>query len=233
MKNHWILDESEIKFLKNEDGTLRRNEDGNMVADVIRSDGDDYSESWSDDYIDPSTVQDGEFMKMTVLIRTDEAIDPVEGPAAIDMKNGPWSYTIYSTMRYKNQTFVHKSVKVDSDGENIINHDEIITKLEDIEIFFNYPLNDPFITSFHNEGGFTMADFHRVVRDEYRRIYREEEAASGDPGIVGPISPDGTTCVNRAQSDGPYGIWGHVIGDLYIEGIFETERGKFRLSIGS
>ncbi len=39
--------------------------------------------------------------------------------------------------------------------------------------------------------------------------------------------------LNRKRSNGKYGIWGHDIDDLYLEGATEVKPGEFELAIGS
>ena len=58
----------------------------------------------------------------------------------------------------------------------------------------------------------TGEDLLVIGRSDYERIYREEDEAVGDPGHIPGM-------LNRAQSVGPYGIWGHDFSDLYFESI--------------
>ena len=48
----------------------------------------------------------------------------------------------------------------------------------------------------------------------------------GDPGHIQGM-------LNRESSDGPYGIWGHDIGDLVLGGVTDNGDGTFDLSIDS
>lgn len=103
---------------------------------------------------------------------------------------------------------------------------EDITKKEAIEIVFDYPLSKPCTLTFSRPAGFTRRSFAQAVYDGYMKIYDEEESAAGKtdniPGML-----------NRSRSDGPHGIWGHVIGDLFLEGAEEVSPGKFELIMGS
>ena len=49
----------------------------------------------------------------------------------------------------------------------------------------------------------------RYAARDYKKIYAAEE----DPGYIPGM-------FNRSSSDGPYGIWGHYMGDLFFEGIY-------------
>lgn len=58
---------------------------------------------------------------------------------------------------------------------------------------------------------------------DYKKIYDAEK----DPGYIPGM-------FNRSRSDGPYGIWGHYMGDLFFEGILIDEHNKtVRFSMGS
>lgn len=62
--------------------------------------------------------------------------------------------------------------------------------------------------------GFTRGAIHRAIAEAYRRVYEEEEATASRPaeeGVGGVI--------NRTETDGAHGIWGHVMSDLFLEGV--------------
>jgi|GEM_PF-5995397 len=116
----------------------------------------------------------------------------------------------------------------------LINPDEVIINQDDIKITFDYPLSHKVTKEFSddNGGGFTRHDIWQAVHDGYQEIYDEEDAAVCDPGIVG-ATLSGPICVNRAESNGPHGIWGHSMDDLYIEGVVEKVLGEYELIMGS
>jgi hypothetical protein len=58
----------------------------------------------------------------------------------------------------------------------------------------------------------TGEDLLVLARGDYEQIYREEEAAAGNPGHIAGM-------LNRGSSAGPYGIWGHDFSDLYFESV--------------
>lgn len=109
---------------------------------------------------------------------------------------------------------------------HLIKPDEVVITETKINIKFEYPLTNPVTLSFVNPGGFTRFDFFRCVYEGYLNIYKEEESADEDPGMVPGM-------LNRARSDGPHGIWGHVIEDLFLEGVEDKGDGNFELFIGS
>lgn len=110
--------------------------------------------------------------------------------------------------------------------EMISDGNPVVTELERITIEFSYPLGQPTVREFFKPGGFTAYDFYRAVYEGYVKIYAEEEAATGDPGMIPGM-------LNRAASNGPHGIWGHGLEDLFLEGFREHGPGHFTLGIGS
>lgn len=105
---------------------------------------------------------------------------------------------------------------------SIIDAAKLATKRKQIAIKFDYPLNNPIELTFKSKNGFTLGDLFCCIYTGYKKIYREEGDAPMIPGMY-----------NRQTSNGKYGIWGHVIDDLYLEGATEVKPGKFELSIGS
>lgn len=104
----------------------------------------------------------------------------------------------------------------------VINADQSITTSEKIKIKFEYPFTNPVIIEFNHKGGFKLIDFFKAIYNGYSNIYAMED----DPGLIPGM-------LNRARSNGPVGIWGHVIEDLFIEGIKEIDKDFFTLEIGS
>lgn len=97
-----------------------------------------------------------------------------------------------------------------------------------LQFSIDYPLNKPkSIDVVHHDGSaWTQKQFVDEVCKQYKEVYAEEDAAVGDPGHI-----DGM--LNRQQSNGPHGIWGHDIGDLYLEGTTQLKNGKWDLGVGS
>jgi hypothetical protein len=110
--------------------------------------------------------------------------------------------------------------------ENIVGGNRQLTELERIWITFDYPLSQPNTREFFKPGGFTLYDFYQAVYEGYVKIYAEEDGAVGDPGLIPGM-------LNRARSQGPHGIWGHGIEDLFLEGFREGVPGEYELGMGS
>lgn len=91
----------------------------------------------------------------------------------------------------------------------VLNGSDLISKRKSIKIQFDYPLGSaPTFVLKRRAGakGITRRVFAAFVQRTYRKIYANEER---------------------------YGIWGHDIGDLVLEGAEERKPGKFKLHVGS
>ena len=60
----------------------------------------------------------------------------------------------------------------------------------------------------------------------YHVIYKEEERTSADPAGLIP------GMLNHTATSGKYGVWGHGIEDLVLEGA-ERSNGVWRIMVGS
>ena len=112
--------------------------------------------------------------------------------------------------KYKTDYHIESGTEV----PDVYNIKDEITKLEEIIIHFDYPLSSPVDLKFTHSCGFTRKDFYNAVRKGYKKIYKKED----NPGRV---------------FEGQYGIWGHDLCDLYLEGFTEKKPGYFILSVGS
>lgn len=111
--------------------------------------------------------------------------------------------------------------------KRIIKPDEIIIPDEKITLRITYPLSVEVQRQRKQKGGFSRKDLFRWIYEEYKKIYEEEEQQVGDPGTYNML-------YNRKESEGPYGIWGHYLNDLYIEFIqYDPKNKVVNLEIGS
>lgn len=110
----------------------------------------------------------------------------------------------------------------------LINGDEILVKKTLINIIFDYPLNKPHTFEFKNEKGFSRKDLVLLISKKYHEIYDEEEVTSKVKTI--PVDKR-TGIINRNETDGKYGIWGHDLTDLVLSGIevHETDKGEMNI----
>lgn len=108
--------------------------------------------------------------------------------------------------------------------------DEIVIPLQTIRVEYEYPFNNPatFTHQADKPEGFTRAHLAREIASQYQRIYQEEEAAVGNPGHIPGM-------MNRQRSAGPYGIWGHDLGDLVLHSVSQdgSELDLFHLGVDS
>jgi len=111
--------------------------------------------------------------------------------------------------------------------------DEVVILAPTIRLMFDYPLSVSVTQTctMPDQRSWTRKDLWGAITDGYKKIYAEEDAAVGPTGAIPGME-------NRATSNGPYGIWGHSIDQLYIEGVTlqpATDAGPltFRLSMGS
>ena len=109
----------------------------------------------------------------------------------------------------------------------LVGEDRVVTERKEIQIKFDYPLTNPVMLTFHSPTGFTLSKFWEAVYQGYVAIYAEEEQASP------PKYDESSMLINRPTTTGKYGIRGHVIEDLALEGFVEVKPGVFELHIGS
>lgn len=101
---------------------------------------------------------------------------------------------------------------------------EVIPATE-ISVDFTYPLTNP--ASFVIQGPFTLSTLKEKIMEIYELIYKkEEQTATGGIGFI-----DGT--YNRKKTFGKYGIWGHGLGDLFLEQMYRIENNRYGLHVGS
>jgi hypothetical protein len=75
---------------------------------------------------------------------------------------------------------------------------------------------------------FTRADLARAVAERYAAIYADEAATTAVPAARVP------GMLNRAQTSGRYGIWGHDLGDLMLVTVEHSqEHDLYELGIDS
>ncbi len=106
--------------------------------------------------------------------------------------------------------------------------DQIMERSNVLRFVVDYPLTHAKKVELHHPDGepWTQNQFVEAVRATYKEIYDEEEKAAGNPGKIPGM-------VNRGTSNGPYGIWGHDITDLVLEGAEKLPDGTWDLIVGS
>ncbi len=109
---------------------------------------------------------------------------------------------------------------------NLYNPDSIVLPYNRVTIEIDYPLDSTYIGELKTvKKGFTQKELVREISKIYHEIYAEEEQTAKIKTI--PISKRGQE-INRNQTDGKYGIWGHDLSDLYLLEIevYKTKQGE-------
>ncbi len=102
--------------------------------------------------------------------------------------------------------------------DRLIDKDDIVIKEQGVVLVIDYPLNNPVELELKakNQQGFSREELIMLISEHYKRIYAEEEASSKIKTT--PID-EREGLINRNQTAGKYGIWGHDIGDLDLSSI--------------
>ena len=113
----------------------------------------------------------------------------------------------------------------------MIDPDEIVITKPQIRVSFSYPLGQEHIfklTAPTGKDGFSRAGLAAKIARIYQYIYQEEEKTS--PTTEGQESG----LLNRAQTEGRFGIWGHELGDLVLDSVwFDAGEDVYRLRVCS
>ncbi len=100
--------------------------------------------------------------------------------------------------------------------DRLIDPDEIVLRAKSVNLIIDYPLDHPFKCVLHSESGaFSRWQLIDEIGTKYEEIYLEEERSAQTKTL--PMNE--RRIMNRNQTDGVYGIWGHDLGDLAISGI--------------
>lgn len=95
-------------------------------------------------------------------------------------------------------------------------------------LIISYPVSTNYTTKLKTgKKGMTRIQLASNICKHYRKMYAEEDSSSGgDPGHIPGM-------LNRAQSDGKYGIWGHDIGDLVLCSAEVDAKGNITVGVDS
>ena len=116
--------------------------------------------------------------------------------------------------------------------KNLIDADKIILPYKTVKIIIDYPLNVPAIFDITTTGeGFTRKQLITEISEKYHEIYEAEESSATTKTIP---KDKRTGLINRNQTDGKYGIWGHDISDLDLSQIevHKNSKGQITLMLG-
>jgi len=126
-------------------------------------------------------------------------------------------------MSDKNIKFEYVSLESpDDDIEKLDNKDDHIGEKFIFDI--TYPLENSVEFKLENNEGLTLGQVIKAISNEYHRIYKEEEETSElKTESISDRTKGACMLINRAETNGKYGIWGHGIGDLVMHTLYFKE----------
>jgi len=111
----------------------------------------------------------------------------------------------------------------DSEIDRLVEPDELVVPYKVVTLVIDYPLDNAATFEVRSTGdGFTRRQLAKAISEKYHLIYKEEEA-SAIKKVINQDKREGV--INRNDTDGKYGIWGHDLSDLDLSTI-EVYRGK-------
>lgn len=124
------------------------------------------------------------------------------------------------------------SIRIDSpqvEIKNLIGRDEVVIKEKELTVIVDYPLSSNYKFELISKKGFTRAQLINEISNRYYQLYDEEEKTA----TIKTVPMQQRKILNRNQTNGKYGIWGHDIGDLVLDEIhvFKNEIGKVTLTL--
>lgn len=101
-------------------------------------------------------------------------------------------------------------------------------------LIIDYPLRNKYEQEIiTGKKGMVLREVLNIAVDAYKKIYKEERKTSKlKEESISKRSKGKSLLINRAETDGKYGIWGHGIEDLTITNIM-VKGNKIYLSVDS
>ena len=111
----------------------------------------------------------------------------------------------------------------------------VVVRARTATLVIEYPVDKPVAVRIHadTKTGFTRAGLIKIIGDVYKWMYSEEDRTTRTKVV--PVG-ERKGLVNRNQTNGRFGIWGHDLSDLFLEGIHVRRDKKdvvITLDIGS
>lgn len=116
----------------------------------------------------------------------------------------------------------------EEDGRKSPDPKQVVLPEGQYNLVITYPLSNPYTGKFKvGKSGMTRSKLVDKVIKAYKKIYATEDEDVGEetgniPGML-----------NRASSNGRYGIWGHCMEDLMLHTAYIEKGGKIRISCDS
>lgn len=106
---------------------------------------------------------------------------------------------------------------------------DIIIKEQEVKVCINYPLTNAYTFNLKadKKEGITYKSLATAIVTHYHIVYNKEnkESKKKEQSILEETGGK-IPMFNRCTTDGPYGIWGHIIDDLTLTGINYDPFGK-------
>ncbi|MDP9082101.1 MAG: hypothetical protein M3O71_32195 [Bacteroidota bacterium] len=121
------------------------------------------------------------------------------------------------------------SIENPSNGiDSLIDADEIVLPFSQATLIIDYPLRKPVTFDLATENGFSRKQLIMLISEKYHEIYKGEETTASTKTVRADERKD---LLNRNETNGKYGIWGHDLSDLDLGTIevHETSSGKIYL----
>ena len=115
--------------------------------------------------------------------------------------------------------------------DSLIKPDEVVLLFSQVTLIIDYPLKNPASFDISATGnGFSRRQLIQIISEKYHEIYAEEEKTAEAKTV--PVDKR-DTLLNRNQTDGKYGIWGHDLSDLDLDSIevYKSADGKIYLTL--
>ncbi|MGN6495488.1 MAG: hypothetical protein ACTHLE_26100, partial [Agriterribacter sp.] len=110
--------------------------------------------------------------------------------------------------------------------------DMIVLPYPTAKLIIDYPLLRPAVIELKSaDQGFSNKALILAISEQYQKIYKEEEATA----ITRTTPADQRKeLLNRNETDGKYGIWGHDLSDLSLSEIevYQHPNGVIYLRLG-
>lgn len=113
-------------------------------------------------------------------------------------------------------------------------HNRILKPNKKYTLIIDYPVRSPFEYSFTtNEKGMTLREVVDLAVKKYKQMYKEEDKSTSiKPMTMKEASKGKCSLLNRVQTDGKYGIYGHDLSHLTITNV-GVKGNKIYLSVDS
>lgn len=102
----------------------------------------------------------------------------------------------------------------------------------EFSFLLDYPMDNAALVHVSGgpEEGFSVAKLLEIIREAYEGIYLSEEG--GDPAPTSQQFGE-VVILNRPQTEGIFGIWGHGIADLAVEeiDIYRLDNGRYTMDV--